>query len=957
MFRTSIGATQASQWGAENNDLDFSNISFDDEEEDDATQVKSQPKPSIGKTLQDLAATPSSTKKIIHQPSHSEVNQSNDINNTNNKPSSSTPNQINTSSGDSPVLSLKASTTLPSTTSTNHKSPSSSSSSPVHPLLRTNELEVMDTDDEEENTLHAIKSTLVTPKARVVSPTSVVATNNSHSNHISPPILMKSTSSTINSTTTMTTTSKSALPTSTASTNILPTSTTSTTAATSHEPTTMNKQATKLASQTTNIIHTIHHATLMKPTSGQNSTDKSKTLPVMDEISSDDHSENENEESSLSAKKKTSSTTTSRSSSSSSKNQRINQSTTTTTTTTTMSSSSSTSNSQNQIKQVHDQQVRSEKLFKDLRFTVTSISTPTERERVIKAIRSHGGEVIETLEDIQEAEKIILIADDCTTKPNYLIALMMEIPLLKKEWIHDSISEGRLLVDSMYKYVLNRGSFLVRSTKQKKLVKQHVSSKLSCCVPMEERIFNSVKVRIIGSKDFKEKWTPILKAGGAKVMTVLKSQTDHLSNFLLVEDYDKLDAKVKKEAKQLKLPILDRDSLLEIIVTLERKLSSDQILNYSDLKSTVQKMAKKQTSKKRTLNDEDSESDSDDEEEVEHKKDSTVESSQEIEELVQRKKSKPSPSETKETTKSQETKQLSQTSKSSISQIGSNIESVVAEHVPKQKDATIKPKDTTSLESNSLANGFYFRKSEYESNSFSQLLQIHDQSMEVICVGDVVQTLDDKYYRVDSFGFSRLVATEYVLAQQTKDTFRLLHESDRKHVEIPLCAIRHKVFVSNSSGMGERIFLIERPERLSILDDTSLISVEHRAVNILKYNVNHEFLPAASQKIQILQFNNCLFQENDVVKIVCSLEEGSRMACVGRIRFVLEDRLFIEVFRRHPNSEISDHYVTSFTVIPFSIKSISIMEPLHSFNDISVFNSYKKHLTTHGVQSIFVQEE
>ncbi|KAF0981950.1 hypothetical protein FDP41_011811 [Naegleria fowleri] len=911
MFRTSISNTQASQfYSSENNDLDFSNISFDDEEEaEELSQVKSQPKKSIGKTIQDLVAAPPSNSNHNITPTnqqHSELDNTNTnksvISNSTSSTSTATT-TTNNNLGDSPVLSLKSVLSM----TTNNNNNKASSSSPVHPLLRTNELEVMETDDEEDHDEQqhdskvATNSKWATPKAQLGGTHSSVATtttnnnnNNSitlqtttnHSNDVSPPLLMKSSSTS---------------------------TTTATNIALSTNKTTVDQSTFKLQALQQPPTKTLNPSkqSSIKKTTISSSSSNTTTQTLQDEISSDE----ENDEQAESLKKTISS-------------KKMNQ------------------------KQLPSTKSNSslDKLFKDLRFTITSISTPTERERVIKAIRSHGGEVIETLEDIQEEELIILIADDCTTKPNYLIALMMEIPLLKKEWIHDSISEGRLLIDTMYKYVLNRGSFLVRSTKQKKLVKQQVLSKLSPCVPMEERIFSSAKVRIIGSKDFKEKWSPILKAGGAKVMTVLKSQTDHLSNFLLVEDYDKLDAKVKKEAKQHKLPILDRDSLLEIIVTLERKLSSDQILNYSDLKTAIQKMAKQQSKKRACRDDheEDSEESDSSEEEVEqHKrKGSTEESSQEV---MQRKKSKPSPTELT----SPETKQLSKT------------RSETTDTLPKQENVSELKKDKTEdntqkFTTTNYPNGFYFRKSEYDSNSFSQLLQIQDQSMEVICVGDVIQTLDDKYYRVDSFGFSRLLATEYTLVDvrndsQHQETQRLLQATDRNHVEVPLCTVKYRVLLNNRSGMGERIFLIEKPERLSILDDTPLISVEHRAVNILHFNISHDFQQTSPHTIQILQFNNILFQENDFVKIVHTSDEGSRLVCIGRIRFVLEDRLFIELFRRHPNSEISDHYVTSFQVIPLFLNSISIIEPLQSFNDLSAFTISKKQ--TQQVQSIFVQEE
>ena len=248
--------------------------------------------------------------------------------------------------------------------------------------------------------------------------------------------------------------------------------------------------------------------------------------------------------------------------------------------------------SQEMFSQEDNQDAVEEKLFSGIYFVLSSsLLEEKDKAELEVLIKNADGKIIHQLNgnnhEHYENKKMVLIADKTSTKPSYLIALLFEIPLLKKEWVKACVEKNELILNEkeVSKYLLDRGSFKFRTTPGQHTEKQTFNSSLVCC-KREQRIFYGCGVKIVdhvNDKSLTSTWSPILMAGGAVIDQKLKKQTISGSNFIFVRQSSDLTEEDTKLAKKKRLPILDRESVLQIIITLERKFSEEHVINYSDL--------------------------------------------------------------------------------------------------------------------------------------------------------------------------------------------------------------------------------------------------------------------------------------------------------------------------------------------------------------------------------------
>ncbi|KAL9645400.1 hypothetical protein ABK040_002599 [Willaertia magna] len=241
-------------------------------------------------------------------------------------------------------------------------------------------------------------------------------------------------------------------------------------------------------------------------------------------------------------------------------------------------------------------------IFEDIYFVITSaIASQQERENYMKKIKENGGKIIPQLYnsnyDKFSKKKIILIADKPSSKPSYLISLLFNIPLLKKEWIDDCITKNDLILNEneIKSYLLKRGSYRNRLTNQLIEKEQQFNRSLECLMK-EKRVFYGSNVKIIykeENKKFVDDWKPILEAGGALIDNNLGKQNVLETNFLFVKDNLELTSEVLEFAKITKLPIIDKDAVIQMIITLERKFNEENVINYKDINNILLTTPKK----------------------------------------------------------------------------------------------------------------------------------------------------------------------------------------------------------------------------------------------------------------------------------------------------------------------------------------------------------------------------
>ncbi|KAL9656467.1 hypothetical protein ABK040_005231 [Willaertia magna] len=652
------------------------------------------------------------------------------------------------------------------------------------------------------------------------------------------------------------------------------------------------------------------------------------------------------------------------------------------------------------------------KLFQNIHFVLTSISNNNERDKLTQLIKENGGSIIDdfisfvckfdskyslqnedvTVQSTSVKDFVILVAEQSTTKPNYLISLILEIPLLKKEFIYDMINNYKkqnnfklsFTTNIKEDYLLERGIYTKKLQNKKitkKKVKQLTSTKITNCNNFINRIFYSCRIYIYGSDEFKLKWKPIIEIGGATIVKYLpKTQTRDFKNFCLVENFKDVNQKTILHCKEYLIPILDRESLLEIIVTLNREFSEQQVLNYNELQNS-KKM--KNLLESSTLN----KKEEDDEEEdkvvdKKKKKKSVVASTNKKKDKVVKKKRNAVNSVTKKRKKSKEDdysssyssdssynseeeetlttkKRKAITSKKKEQEIKNNKkknnaskkkkeeetssdsdvvkialtedeeeQQLVEEH---QEEGKIKisqplvPISSSSNNNNKINNsillnneisminnntimlqqqekiykkGFYFLQSEIQLNNITKILQFfEDGRFEYIYLNDIIETLDNKFYKINNFNTlnNSIYGIEYILNEN------LLKMSEIKDIiEIPLITIKYKIFLNSEKEEFKNNYFMENIPNLELKEEiifTQDKKIEFKKIKIFNLKLqNYEFQ-------QILQFNHFTFQKNDFIKIIL---ENSGNTLFGKIEFLFENYILIELFK---TKEISLHEI------------------------------------------------
>ncbi len=78
------------------------------------------------------------------------------------------------------------------------------------------------------------------------------------------------------------------------------------------------------------------------------------------------------------------------------------------------------------------------------------------------------------------------------------------------------------------------------------------------------RSYDAARIEVVGSPEFKEQWTPILSAGGAKVVQRLFSAYENMD--LIFSDQDPSDI-VQAKSKELKRPLCNVEWAIQCIIS------------------------------------------------------------------------------------------------------------------------------------------------------------------------------------------------------------------------------------------------------------------------------------------------------------------------------------------------------------------------------------------------------
>ena len=231
-----------------------------------------------------------------------------------------------------------------------------------------------------------------------------------------------------------------------------------------------------------------------------------------------------------------------------------------------------------------------EGLFHEFCFIVLDYP-PQEMKLIEKTIRENGGKVASIEPPKQwysdrlfemELKKMVLLTDaPKSSKPSYLVALMLNIPILKKEWLFDSIEKACVISENVQNYLVPRGSCTEQSNGTISIkTENQVFNPTFRMNKRENRLFSDSSVRFV-SKDqkFVQSWKSILKAGGASIDEYLHNQTSNYTNFVFVKDISDVTTNRLEHFNKINLPIICRDSILNMII-------SDSIQNLNTLKIT-----------------------------------------------------------------------------------------------------------------------------------------------------------------------------------------------------------------------------------------------------------------------------------------------------------------------------------------------------------------------------------
>ncbi|EFC50142.1 BRCT domain-containing protein [Naegleria gruberi] len=229
--------------------------------------------------------------------------------------------------------------------------------------------------------------------------------------------------------------------------------------------------------------------------------------------------------------------------------------------------------------------------------------TPEEREQYSKLVKDNGGKMASIKKDFAwyseglnelANDKLVLISDSPKPRPSYLAALMLNIPLLKKEWIIDSLNQKSIITTDVDKYLLARGSFTTTDGIFRE--EAQLFNPTFQMLPKEKRPLYGVSVKINCSDvKFIDSWKKVLESGGATVGDIATYSSKHgqgSRNFVLVRDTSEISKQRLDYFNIKKVPILNKDSVIQMIISSE--------YNFEDLKIT--KLPENPTNKSRKPN-------------------------------------------------------------------------------------------------------------------------------------------------------------------------------------------------------------------------------------------------------------------------------------------------------------------------------------------------------------------
>ncbi|KAF0984455.1 hypothetical protein FDP41_000354 [Naegleria fowleri] len=217
--------------------------------------------------------------------------------------------------------------------------------------------------------------------------------------------------------------------------------------------------------------------------------------------------------------------------------------------------------------------------FSDFRFIIAELNDA--KDNVLTTIKENGGKLVSmradrpwyTTERLSitkfTSSKFVLITDELRMKPSYVVALLLDIPLLKKEWLIECAKQHQVIEDShsIAKYMHKRGTYVAVGTGEKVEVPQNLNESFTI-KPLQQRLFYDFVIKIISSDSkFTETWKKIFEAGGAKVEDEVSGLIGLQKNFVLVKEHQDVTQARLDFCNHHKIPIIDKDGVLQLIIS------------------------------------------------------------------------------------------------------------------------------------------------------------------------------------------------------------------------------------------------------------------------------------------------------------------------------------------------------------------------------------------------------
>ena len=200
-----------------------------------------------------------------------------------------------------------------------------------------------------------------------------------------------------------------------------------------------------------------------------------------------------------------------------------------------------------------------------------------------KLVQNHGGKVLTNFtsscyrnsnKSYPQLSSSILISTESKRTEKYLLSVVNGLPILSYKWIIDCC-ENQNIIDFeddeyKYKYQIPVG-YSQEKQKSIYLFEQLEHPKYFEYPP---NIFNELRCEVVGTVKFKEVWTRVLRAAGAKVVTrlgVSERETKGRGVELVIGE-DPVNSFVRKKCEELSIPLCSTEIIIESIFN--RKLVS-----------------------------------------------------------------------------------------------------------------------------------------------------------------------------------------------------------------------------------------------------------------------------------------------------------------------------------------------------------------------------------------------